>query len=84
MSDEDFTFKIIICFCCTALISVGIFLGYKIWGCPVMQNCKVTIDGKTYESSTLPEIDTQKIIKFKYSRREVEIPFEKEIIITFD
>ena len=84
MSDDDFAFKIIICFCCAALISVGIFLGYNIWESPTIQNCKVIIDGKVYESSTLPKIKANKIIKFKYSKREVKIPFEKEIIITFN
>ena len=84
MDDGDFAFKIIICFCCAILISFGIFLGYNIWGRSVIKDCKVIIDGKVYESSTLPEISTNKVVKFKYSRREVEIPFEKEIIITFD
>lgn len=84
MSNDDFAFGVIVCFCCALLISAGIFFGYNIWGLPAIKNCKVIIDGKLYESSTVPEINANKIIKFKYSQREVEIPFEKEIIITFD
>lgn len=83
MSNDDFAFGIIVCFCCAVLVSFGIFSGYKIWGQPAIQNCRVVIDGKVYESSTLPKIGANKIINFKYSQREVEIPFEKEIILRF-
>ena len=84
MSNDEFIFGMVVCVCCIALVSFGIFFGYNIWGCPIIQNCNVIIDGKVYESSTLPKISANKIIKFKYSQREVEIPVEKEIIITFN
>lgn len=44
--------------------------------------CSVEVDGKVYECSTVPKISSDKVIKFRSGERRVEIPIDKEVIIT--
>ena len=44
--------------------------------------CNVEVDGKVYECSTVPKISSDKVIKFRSGERRVEIPIDKEVIIT--
>lgn len=44
--------------------------------------CNLEVDGKVYECSTVPKISSDKVIKFRSGERRVEIPIDKEVIIT--
>ena len=62
----------------------GLYFGLTIWAKDVPMKCKVSIDGKIYESTTLPHVKSQKVVKFNDGKRVVEIPVDKEIILIFD
>lgn len=63
-------------------ISIGLSSGLLIRQCRYTnENCILIIDGKTFKSSTLPKINSEKRIQFKTEDTKATIPFEKEIII---
>ena len=63
-------------------ISIGLSSGLLIRQCRYNDgNCILIIDGKSFKSSTLPKINSEKRIQFKTEDTKATIPFEKEIII---
>lgn len=66
------------------LIAVSFIISWAIWGKDRTLECNIAVDGKVYECSTAPKISPAKVIKFRNGERYVEIPIDKEVIITFD
>lgn len=66
------------------LVALGFIVSWAIWGKDRTLECNVKVDGKVYECSTTPKISSDKVIKFLNGERYVEIPIDKEVIITFD
>lgn len=66
------------------LVALGFIVSWGIWGKDRILECNVKVDGKVYECSTAPKISSDKVIKFLNGERYVEIPIDKEVIITFD
>jgi hypothetical protein len=69
---------------CAGLFILGFLLSWAIWGKDRTLECNVKVDGKIYKCSTAPKISSDKVIKFLNGKRYVEIPIDKEVIITFD
>lgn len=66
------------------LVALGFIAAWGIWGKDRTLECNVKVDGKVYKCSTAPKISSDKVIKFLNDDRYVEIPVDKEVIITFD
>ena len=66
------------------LVLSGFLVGWAIWGKDRTLECNIEVDGKVYTCSTTPKISSEKVIKFLNGDRYVEIPIDKEVIITFD
>ena len=66
------------------LFILGFLLSWAIWGKDSALECTIEVDGKVYKCSTAPKISSSKVIKFLNGDRYVEIPIDKEVIITFD
>lgn len=66
------------------LVVLGFILAWVIWGKDITLECNIKVDGKVYECSTAPKIRSAKVIEFSNRERHVEIPIDKEVIITFD
>lgn len=66
------------------LVLTGFLSGWAIWGKDRTLECNIEVDGKVYKCSTTPRISSAKVIKFLNGDRYVEIPIDKEVIITFD
>lgn len=69
---------------CALLFILGFLVSWAIWGKDRTLVCDIEVDGKVYECSTAPKISSSKVIKFLNGERYVEIPIDKEVIITFD
>lgn len=65
------------------LVTISSLISWAIWGKDMPLECDVEVDGKVYECSTAPKISSAKVIKFYNGKRYVEIPIDKEVIITF-
>lgn len=61
---------------------VGFIVGCILKDMNESLECNVEVDGKVYECSTVPKISSDKVIKFRSGERRVEIPIDKEVIIT--
>lgn len=66
------------------LFILGFIAAWAIWGKDRTLECNIEVDGKVYECSTAPKIRSAKVIEFRNCERHVEIPIDKEVIITFD
>lgn len=66
------------------LVVLGFLASWAIWGKDRTLECNISVDGKVYECSTTPRISSDKVIKFRNGESHVEIPIDKEAIITFD
>ena len=66
------------------LFILGFIASWAIWGKERTLECDIEVDGKVYKCSTAPKISSSKVIKFRNGERYVEIPIDKEVIITFD
>lgn len=66
------------------LVALGSLASWAIWGKDRTLECNIAVDGKVYECSTAPKISSAKVIEFRNGERYVEIPIDKEVIITFD
>ena len=66
------------------LVVLGFLASWAIWGKDRTLECNISVDGKVYNCSTAPKISSAKVIKFRNGERYVEIPIDKEVIITFD
>jgi len=70
---------------CIGLFILGFLVSWAIWGKDRILECNIKVDdGKIYKCSTAPKISSDKVIKFINGERHVEIPIDKEVIITFD
>lgn len=69
---------------CALLFILGFLMSWAIWGKDRLLECNIEVDGKVYECSTAPKIRSAKVIEFRNGERHVEIPIDKEVIITFD
>lgn len=69
---------------CIVLVALGSLSSWAIWGKEQPLECNISVDGKVYKCSTTPKISSVKVIKFRNGERYVEIPIDKEVIITFD
>ena len=78
---EEFLAIIVVCI---ALVALGFLSSWAIWGKDRPLECNISVDGKVYKCSTAPKISSAKVIKFRNGERYVEIPIDKEVIITFD
>ena len=77
--------EIILCDIVVGLfITMGIIIGYVVWGKLCDKECTIIIDGKEYKSKSYPKVKSDQIIKFNINENNtVEIPADKEIIIKF-
>ena len=66
------------------LVALGSIVSWAVWGKDKPLKCNIAVDGKVYECSTAPKISSAKVIEFRNGERYVEIPVDKEVIITFD
>ena len=66
------------------LVALGFVTSWAIWGKDKTLECNISVDGRVYKCSTTPKISSEKVIKFLNGDRYVEIPIDKEVIITFD
>lgn len=78
---DDFLALIVILI---GLVALGFIAAWGIWGKDRTLECDIEVDGKVYKCSTAPKISSSKVIKFRNGERYVEIPIDKEVIITFD
>lgn len=69
---------------CIGLFILGFLMAWSIWGKYRPLECNISVDGKIYNCSTTSKIRSDKVIKFLNGKRYVEIPIDKEVIITFD
>lgn len=69
---------------CAVLFILGFLMSWAIWGKDRPLECNIAVDGKVYKCSTAPKMSSAKVIKFRNGERYVEIPIDKEVIITFD
>lgn len=69
---------------CIGLVALGFLASWAIWGKDRTLECDIEVDGKVYECSTAPTMRSTKVIEFRNGERHVEIPIDKEVIITFD
>lgn len=78
---EDFLAIIVVCI---GVAAIGSIISWAIWGKDRTLECNIAVDGKVYECSTAPKISSSKVIQFRNGERYVEIPIDREVIITFD
>lgn len=82
--EKDIEVVLVLIATCLGLVALSFIAAWTMWGKDRTLECNIAVDGKVYECSTAPKISSAKVIKFRNGERRVEIPIDKEVIITFD